>query len=360
MNNAVKLILVVTFAIAFLFGFLHLFLPGHDFERLHIFLFNLCGGGTMLIAYAQARRHAPLAVLFYSGSVAYTMSAYLQRYRIAILIAIALAFLAERVRATRFQFFPIDIFRAATPVAEKYLHASLLCLSISLALSSIVIWGHLAGFPLPRRLTLNIFFLGFSFPVSLATMSLISRNLNRLEAKAIKRIEESIFWIITLGVVLFFAVILLEIIAAELAMAVMLSISVVILFAIHIWAGLDAPSRRSLTSGMGFLLLTAVTGSAYLAWKAVGFGQEGGKMILRMHAILSLYGWNMCGIILMSRAGISSINPLSVASLPRPVIVLHWMIVAILAPIGFYFKPMALVAVAAYSVFLWLSLIRRG
>ena len=53
-----KVLLIALMSLALMFGYLKRLLPGwqlHDFERLHIFLFNMVAGGTILLHYSERR-----------------------------------------------------------------------------------------------------------------------------------------------------------------------------------------------------------------------------------------------------------------------------------------------------------------
>ena len=85
-----KTILLVMMTMALACGFLHhLVSPATlNFERLHIFLFNLCSGGTLLIYFTEggttlSRR----GMLFLTLAVAFALCAFLQWYVPAMLIS---------------------------------------------------------------------------------------------------------------------------------------------------------------------------------------------------------------------------------------------------------------------------------
>ncbi len=59
MSISLRIILMGLMSAALLFGFLDLFVPGatlYNFERLHIFLFNLCSGGVVLIYFSESQK----------------------------------------------------------------------------------------------------------------------------------------------------------------------------------------------------------------------------------------------------------------------------------------------------------------
>ena len=77
MEKPIKAIILVTMTTALFFGFLHLFIPGINFERLHIFLFNLCSGGTLILVHTEKRRSFSLTSgAFFILSLCYAFSAF--------------------------------------------------------------------------------------------------------------------------------------------------------------------------------------------------------------------------------------------------------------------------------------------
>ena len=57
MNYRLKIVFSFLMIIALVFGFVHIYYPleHYSFERLHIFLFNLCTGGTILLYYTRGQ-----------------------------------------------------------------------------------------------------------------------------------------------------------------------------------------------------------------------------------------------------------------------------------------------------------------
>ncbi|MBN2160871.1 MAG: hypothetical protein JW807_15890 [Spirochaetes bacterium] len=338
------------------FGFLHLFIPGYNFERLHIFLFNLCAGGSVLIMHAEGKGDfTALTRTFYILSLLYAVSAFFQLYPAAILLSSVIAVIVERVRIARFSFFPIDFFRKSSPVSDKFLQASLLCLSIGLILSSLVIcnheYWHLFHSP---KLTLDVFFLGFSFPVSLVTMSVMFGMMREGPGTAERIVKNLSFWSVNLGVIIFFIFILLQMFAAELAIATMLFITVIIIFCLYARLGRGAQPKAFLSSGALFLIMTAVTGIAYILLYMFIPEPPGGKLLIRLHALVSLYGWNLSGLAVIIRRDDFPIRLHS-----GGVILLHWVIVTLMAPLGFYFRGASVAAISAYAFFLYLMLFSK-
>ena len=351
MNRITKSVLIVTMTTALMFGFLSLFIPGYNFERLHIFLFNLCSGGSIILIHTEGNKtFTARTAAFYLLSVAYAFLAFFHLYLYAVTAAVILCLLVETIRAGRFSWFPVEFFSRSVPVNEKFHQASLLCLSLGLIISALVIcnqqYWHLVSSP---KLILDIFFLGFSFPVSLITMSVMFGMMQEDGFSWIPASREFSFWTVNLGVILFFAFILLQLIIAELAISLVLAVTVVIIFYVYLKLGMRRQAKNFLASGMVFLIMTAVTGIAYILLLILFPEPPGGKVILKLHALISLYGWNLNGLAVISRYDDFPIKLNSAR-----VILLHWVIVVVLAPLGFYFRPFAVIAVAAYATFLYL------
>ena len=177
MNPKFKVILIIIMASALAFGYLNLFLPpelNRNFERLHIFLFNLCAGGGILLYFSERKKMTHCVMLFMVLAACYALLAFFKLYIPAIIIGFILALLVEIVRAERFSWLPTSFFKRNIPVSQKFHHAALICLSMGLAMSSLVILNNVyLQVIYLEKLTLDTFFLGFSFPLSLISMSVI-------------------------------------------------------------------------------------------------------------------------------------------------------------------------------------------
>ncbi|OHD69056.1 MAG: hypothetical protein A2W19_17550 [Spirochaetes bacterium RBG_16_49_21] len=357
MNLKTKLILIVTMTAALFFGFLQLFCPAYNFERLHIFLFNLCSGGTAILIYSEGKKGASLrAGFFFLLSFCYAVFAFLQMYRYAISVAMILALLVEAVRIKKFSFVPWNFFTPSSSTSEKFHHASLLCLSLALIISALVIYNHqYGGLILSPKLTLDIFFLGFSFPVSLITMSVMYGKMKESMNRPTRIFEDASFWIINLGVIIFFLFILMQMFIPELIIAGILFVTVVIIFAIYLKLGFREQPKAFLSSGMAFLIMTAITGIIYIPLSLYIPSPPNGKLLLKLHALISLYGWNLNGIAVICRY---HDFPIKLHSLR--VILLHWVIVILIAPLGFYWRPVSVLAVLAYALFLSIVFFTKG
>ncbi len=66
-------------SLALAFGFFHVFIPDfkYDFDRLHIFLFNLCSGGSILLYFAsEEKKFSPKIYVYFALSLAYALTAF--------------------------------------------------------------------------------------------------------------------------------------------------------------------------------------------------------------------------------------------------------------------------------------------
>jgi hypothetical protein len=174
-NKFFHVTLFCLMSISFFAGFLHPFFGTEQFhiQRIHVFLFNLATGGLLLLMYSADSGRKKAVWLFGLISLIFTLSASLHYFPLAIASALLLAIIVETIRIGRFSFFPINFFRADIPVSDKFHHAALLCLSMALIISAFSMIANIADIPLPDKMNVDIFFLGFSFPVSLIVMALI-------------------------------------------------------------------------------------------------------------------------------------------------------------------------------------------
>ena len=334
--------------IALSFGFINIYFPvaNYSFERLHIFLFNLCTGGSILLYYTQARPRVSKTVrLFFLFSLVYAFSAFFKVYPITILVSLVLFGLVEKIRIQKFSLVPIQ-FLQRVPVSEKFHQASLLCLSIGLLMASLVIINNEYGkWIYMEKLTLNTFFLGFSFPLSLITLSLVFSMLKKIEGSGKKVFMELCFWTITLGVIIFFIFILFEKFIPQIFVTSALFIAVVTVFYLYYTFAEKMQKKLFLTSGIGFLIVTAISGIVYILLQmSEGYDPEKVKWLLQMHVFASLYGWNLCGLSVICRYDDFPIK------LHSPtVILIHWLTAIVLAPLGVFYGWFALLAIAGYA-----------
>jgi hypothetical protein len=344
---------------ALIFGFLYLFMNEgaiRDFERLHIFLFNLCSGGTLIIIYTEnSNRITGKGFAFLIFSFIYAMLAFLELYTPAIAVSVFLSLLVETIRIRKFSFFPVEFFSRDVPVARKFHHASLLCLSMALFISALVILNNeYLRLVTLEKLTLNTFFLGFSFPISLITMSVMFTFLKEHLDPVLILLKHMGFWIVNAGVVIFFVFILFEIFVLQLVVTLILFISVIMLFFVFTRVGVESQEKVFLTSGMWFLVFTAITGIGYILGEFLvslnifTYNKLFFLVLLKIHAFSALYGWNLSGLSVIIR---SNDFPLKL-NLFRFVL-LHWFTVIILAPLGWFHPLFALATILIFVYILY-------
>ncbi len=358
MSKGLKIIFLCIMTMALAFGFLNLFINGPNFERLHIFLFNLCSGGTIILYYTENQKSISIKVaLFLFLAICYAIFAFLKIYIPCMIISVILLIIVEVIRIKNFSFFPWDFFKPSVPAYKKFHQASLLCLSIGLIISCLVILNnefiHVVTI---KKLKLNSFFLGFSFPVSLITMTVMFSLIKSEVSQTVKLLKEIAFWTISLGVITFFIFILIEQIVIQVIVTHILLTSVIMMFYLYRKYGIQLQQKNFLSSGMLFLLFTAVTGIGYIFMELTpDYTSEKMNWLLKLHAFGSLYGWNICGLTVICRYDDFPIKLHSIK-----LIIFHWLTVIILCPLGLYYKPVAIAAVLCYTVVLYMILFSKG
>jgi hypothetical protein len=100
-----------------------------------------------------------------------------------------------------------------------------------------------------------------------------------------------------------------------------------------------------LTSGIVFLIFTAVTGIAYIFFQmSEGYDPEKIKWLLHVHVFASLYGWNLCGLSVICRFRDFPIR------LHSPTLIfMHWLTAIVLAPLGIFYGWFAIFSVIGYG-----------
>ncbi|MCG8635051.1 MAG: hypothetical protein MI863_14550 [Desulfobacterales bacterium] len=349
MNIQLKLLFSFLMIVALIFGFINVYFPveAFSFERLHIFLFNLCTGGSILLYYTQGRHRVSKTVrFFFFSSLVYAFSAFFKLYPVTLLVSLALCFLVEKVRIQRFSLVPVQFFRRDVSVSDKFHQASLWCLSIGLAMASLVIINNeYTHWVQMEKLTLNTFFLGFSFPLSLITLSLVFGMLKKIEGSGRKVTMEVCFWVITLGVIIFFIFILFEKFIPQIFVTLSLFFAVVTVFYLYYTFAERIQKKLFLTSGIGFLIITAVTGIAYIFLQMQeGYDPAKTKWLLHIHVFASLYGWNLCGLAVICR-----FDDFPIRLHSPSVIFIHWLTALVLAPLGIFYGWFAILAILGYA-----------
>jgi len=335
-------------SLAFIFGYMDHYLH-LNFERLHIFLFNLTSGGFTIL-YLTEKKTCPSikTTAFLILSICYAILAFMKIYLPAAICAVLLALIVESYRQEKFTFFPSIFFRRDYPASEKFHHASLLCLVIALLLSSFVVLND-AYFRLFHfeKLTLDVFFLGFSFPVSLITMSIIFGIIETGGKQSVITAEHLFFWFICGGVIIFFIFIIMKSFHGEVFISFFLFITVAFIFLLFFKHGKIIQQKYFLVSAIYFLMATAVTGIIYILMKHIDYNELHGKVILRMHAFYSLYGWNLTGMMVIIRW-----NDFPIAMNTKKAIYYHWGVILIAAPFAKFIPELIIPAIISYIIFL--------
>lgn len=342
-------------------GFLHHLIPPSEinFERLHIFLFNLCSGGTLLIYFTEdTRRLSRKALAFLLLSMAFAFCAFWEWYGPTLIIPLLLAAIIENVRVAHFGHrIPKALFSRKETTSRKFHQASLLCLSLGLMISCPAIlnseFGHWVTL---EKLKLDTFFLGFSFPISLISMSVIFALMKHHTEPLTGYLKEFSFWVINLGVIIFFLFILASWFVPQVAIASILFVTVSLVLYLYWHEGMKLQQKAFLTSGILFLVVTSITGIVYILLAfSDSYDPQKTLPLLRMHAFTALYGWNLSGLAVISRHGDFPIRLHS-----QNVILLHWLTVLILCPLGYFFPLVAIFAVLCYGWLLFILLFNHG
>jgi hypothetical protein len=354
MSSRAKILLGVVMTLSLLSGFLHEIWPSAplSFKRLHIFGFNLLTGGSLILYHTVgAGVFTPRLVAYFVFALLYALFAAAGCYIPSLALSIPLFLLVESVRIERFSLFPVDFFRRA-PVSEKFDQASLLCLSIGIVSASLVIlnneYWRLIQY---EKLTIEVFFLGYSFPVSLITMAIMFSFMTGRGRHFVAVLKELSFWLVNLGVIVFFVLIIFDLTIPVIALAITLFVTVWVIFFLFVATAPNVQQKTFLVSGMIFLLFTALTGILYVSTYLYHVLDEYREPLLVLHAMVSLYGWNLTGLFIIIRW-----NDFPIQLNSALAIALHWGIVLLLAPLGKYVLPVSVLAMVAYVALLLIVL----
>ncbi len=358
MSAGYKAVFGLTMALALAFGFLHIFVPDSplDLDRLHIFLFNLCAGGAILLFHATGERRVTRLVLGYFGvSLAYAVAAFMEFHVATMLLSLPIIAMVERVRIQRFSLLPLEFFKAR-PVEDKFLHAALLCLSVGAAMASLVILDNEYLHLLQReKLTIDVFFLGYSFPLSLLTFSLMFTFMEKGGQGLYPALKELSSWSITLGVIVFFGFIIFEDSSAEIASSVFLFTAVLMTYALFLKHSMPVQHSWFLASGMMFLVVTASTGVLYLVEYLYPPLNAWHQQIITLHATVALYGWNLSGLFIVLR-----LEDFPIFKRVIPLLGIHWLTVFVLVPLGKSSALFALLALPSFGLLLGVMLFKKS
>ncbi|MBU2431760.1 MAG: hypothetical protein KKH99_13790, partial [Proteobacteria bacterium] len=124
-----------------------------------------------------------------------------------------------------------------------------------------------------------------------------------------------------------------------------LFIAVVTVFILYLKLADKIQQKLFLTSGIGFLIFTAVTGIAYIFLQmSKGYDPLDAKWLLHMHVFASLYGWNLCGLSVICR-----FDDFPIKLQSSTVIFIHWLTAIVLGPLGVFYGPLAIFAIIGYA-----------
>ena len=135
--------------------------------------------------------------------------------------------------------------------------------------------------------------------------------------------------------IVFFVLIIFELGIPEMVVATTLFFAVWMIFFLFLATAPNVQQKTFLVSGMVFLLFTALTGIFYiLPYFYPSLGQYREPSLV-LHAMVSLYGWNLSGLFIIMRWRDFPIQLNSVLAIS-----LHWVIVLVLAPLGISLAPL--------------------
>jgi hypothetical protein len=133
MTPRLKMLLWCLMTAGFIFGYAGLVLPNqtailetprpdsYQFQRLHIFLFNLVSGGTVLLCFTQGQQKSSRRLRVYIvGSLIFSLVAFLNLYAISIALAVMLALVVESVRIEKLRFGRRTSSRSPNPFPRSF------------------------------------------------------------------------------------------------------------------------------------------------------------------------------------------------------------------------------------------------
>ncbi|AEE14737.1 hypothetical protein Thena_1116 [Thermodesulfobium narugense DSM 14796] len=371
MTNYEKLTIFSIISIGFILGFAGSIFPNQkdlliwasstsfQIQRLHIFFFNLIAGGTTILWFTKKEINFSKSTwLYLITSFIYALSAFLNLYTISLISGILLIVIVERVRIKYFGIFPNAFFDYKVSVGKKFHLASILCLSIGIFLAQLTILNnYFIKIISPDILPLNYFYLGFSFPLSLIIFSIIYNLIDSNSTTSLRLQKEVGFWLVNLGVIIFFVFIIFKIVIGELVCASILIIYIFFTFYLFIKNSQYLENKKFLLSGLLFLTITSITGvlMIYLqfSYPDTQSYQVLKSFLLQIHGYLALYGWSLSGLIVI-------IRKLYVNNIFKnnTNIIIHWFLLTLLVPFGIFNYWFALLAAFLFTVYFWKVLVK--
>lgn len=355
MGKKIKVVLFLTVSLVAALG---RFGPPANGERalawasLHVFLFNLTAGGLLVTTYLAGEKDVGLrGAIFFMLGLLFAAASFFHLPWLNVAAALGLAGIAESVRWQRFSWFPIAFFQKR-PVSEKFEQAALLCLSLGLIIcAGTVLNNEVLKLFYLEKLSLHVFFLGFSFPISLATFAAIFKRLEQ-KTNLPRALAEYCFWSLNLGVIAFFFFIIFKVYSLQLATALVLFSMIGVTMDYHLKSGWGDAEGQFLLSALIFLTLGSLTGIGYILelWQ---YPERGPGYLLSLHSAATLFGWNL-GWMLMVLGGTGENARVS----PRIMMALHWAFVLGL-PLGRLSPVMAGLDLAVLLTLLGLAFFPR-
>jgi len=292
---------------------------------LHVFLFNLTAGGLAVMSRAAGDDKPGLSPpAFFALALAFCAGAFFGIVPLMIGSALALGAVAEAVRWKRFSRLPLDFFRRV-PVSQKFEQAAVLCLSLGLFICAATLLNnhHLRLIEL-EKLDLHVFYLGFSFPISLYTFSLILARAEAGRKAPPAWAAEFIFWALNLGVIAFFFFIIFELYPLQFIAALVLLSTVAVTAWMHLSSSERGTEWTLMSSALAFLAFGSVTGMLYILELWLG-GLDNSYRLLSYHSAATLFGWNLTGLILLLARGRLQLR------VPATLVLgIHWALVLLL------------------------------
>lgn len=348
--------------LGFIFGLMQYLIPNqtalvtlkyHNYfqiQRLHIFLFNLVAGGTLLLWYSTGeKKFNSMVKMYLVVSFIFSIVIYFNQYIIGIFLSVVLAVIVENVRIKKFSFIPLDFFTKKLNISQKFHQAALLCLSMALIISALVMLNNnvFKRFDL-LNLVLDDFFLGFSFPLSLITFSLMFKYININEVVKLMKLQEISFWTVTLGVIIFFVFIIYGYFPGEIVLATILLIAVLLFFYIFKINYKPIEEEKFLKSGIYFLILTSIIGVSIVLLNQYSHNEEINNIFYNYHSYLALYGWNLSGMILLIRK-----DEFPIKTYNNFIFISHWILILIMIPIALKFPIVSIPTSLFFGFFLY-------
>ncbi len=327
---------------------------GDGWKIFHVFFFNLVSGGLVITCIHVGRKAGPRVILYFILTILLVFFLRFGEYLWAFSVIPGLVFITESIRWNKYPVFPVDFFRWKSSVAEKFSHAALLCLSLShILMGAVILNNYFFHWWFLPKLNIQIFYLGYSFPVSLTIISYMIRHIPGM-GRWMNFAKDGVFWMLNLGVITLFLGIITESFLLEIIVSVVLFLGVLILGTIYFLQFPGGGPKTMITSGLFFLITTASSGIAYAVVSGRPEYEPAGKYLLKLHAIYSLFGWNLSGLLVVVANRLPQ-NKISII----PLVVLHWVSLTLVIA-GLFSYPIYMAGVVVFTIFLFWGIYKMG